>query len=93
MHSRWVTDTMHPLGQARQAVMEGGCYIMNRTSKHKTTKKKTFRNTQDLPCMHLDPGVNRLRFNITSIHQTDSWPVAPDIVFPICVILQRWERV
>lgn len=39
--------------------------------------------------MHLDPGVNRLRFNITSIHQTDSRPVAPDIVFPICVILQR----
>lgn len=51
------------------------------------------RYTQDLPCMHLDPGVNRLRFNITSVHQTDSWPVAPDIVFPICVILQRWERV
>lgn len=42
--------------------------------------------------MHLDPGVNRLRFNITSIHQTDSWPVAPDIVFPICVILQQRER-
>lgn len=42
--------------------------------------------------MHLDPGVNRLRFNITSIHQTDSRPVAPDIVIPICVILQQWER-
>lgn len=43
--------------------------------------------TSDLPCMHLDPGVNRLGLNITSIHQTDRRPVTPDIVFPICVIL------
>lgn len=41
----------------------------------------------DLPCMHLDPGVNRLGLNITSVHQTDRRPVTPDIVFPICVIL------
>lgn len=40
--------------------------------------------------MHLDPGVNRLRLNITSVHQTDRRPVTPDIVFPICVILQQW---
>lgn len=51
MHSRWVTDTMHPLGQARQAVMEGGCYIMNRTSKHKTTKKKNIQKHTE-PTMH-----------------------------------------
>lgn len=37
--------------------------------------------------MHLDPGVNRLGLNITSVHQTDCRPVTPDIVFPICVIL------
>lgn len=43
--------------------------------------------TSDLPCMHLDPGVNRLGLNVTSIHQTDRRPVTPDIVFPICVIL------
>lgn len=45
----------------------------------------------DLPCMHLDPGVNRLGLNITSVHQTDSRPVTPDIVFPICVILWSQE--
>lgn len=45
----------------------------------------------DLPCMHLDPGVNRLGLYITSVHQTDRRPVAPDIVFPICVILQPQE--
>lgn len=44
-------------------------------------------NFSDLPCMHLDPGVNRLGLNITSVHQTDCRPVTPDIVFPICVIL------
>lgn len=43
--------------------------------------------TSDLPCMHLDPGVNRLGLNVTSIHQTDRRPVTPDIVFPICIIL------
>ena len=42
--------------------------------------------------MHLDPGVNRLRFNIASIHQIDRGPVAPDIVFPICVILHQREE-
>lgn len=46
----------------------------------------------DLPCMHLDPGVNRLGLNVTSIHQTDRRPVTPDIVFPICVILWPWEE-
>lgn len=46
----------------------------------------------DLPCMHLDPGVNRLGLNVTSIHQTDRRPVTPDIVFPICVILRQWEE-
>lgn len=46
----------------------------------------------DLPCMHLDPGVNRLGLNITSVHQTDCRPVTPDIVFPICVILQPKEH-
>lgn len=45
----------------------------------------------DLPCMHLDPGVNRLGLNITSVHQTDRRPVTPDIVFPICVILWPQE--
>lgn len=45
----------------------------------------------DLPCMHLDPGVNRLGLNITSVHQTDRRPVTPDIVFPICVILLPQE--
>lgn len=44
-----------------------------------------------LPCMHLDPGVNRLRLNVTSVHQTDCRPVSPDIVFPICVILWPQE--
>lgn len=48
--------------------------------------------TSDLPCMHLDPGVNRLGLNITSIHQTDRRPVTPDIVFPICVILWPQEE-
>lgn len=38
--------------------------------------------------MHLDPRVNRLGFNITSVHQTDRRPVTPDIVLPICVILE-----
>lgn len=46
----------------------------------------------DLPCMHLDPGVNRLGLNITSVHQTDRRPVTPDIVFPICVILWPQEE-
>lgn len=41
--------------------------------------------------MHLDPGVNRLGLNITSVHQTDRRPVTPDIVFPICVILWPQE--
>lgn len=41
--------------------------------------------------MHLDPGVNRLGLNITSVHQTDCGPVTPDIVFPICVILWPQE--
>lgn len=40
--------------------------------------------------MHLDPGVNRLGLNVTSVHQTDRRPVTPDIVFPICVILWPW---
>lgn len=48
--------------------------------------------TSDLPCMHLDPGVNRLGLNVTSIHQTDRRPVTPDIVFPICVILWPQEE-
>lgn len=48
--------------------------------------------SSDLPCMHLDPGVNRLGLNVTSIHQTDRRPVTPDIVFPICVILWPWEE-
>lgn len=38
--------------------------------------------------MHLDPGVYRLRFNITSVHQIHRWSVSPDKLFPICVILQ-----
>lgn len=42
--------------------------------------------------MHLDPGVNRLGLNITSVHQTDRRPVTPDIVFPICVILWPQEE-
>lgn len=42
--------------------------------------------------MHLDPGVNRLGLNITSVHQTDRRPVTPDIVFPICVILWPQEH-
>lgn len=46
----------------------------------------------DLPCMHLDPGVNRLGLNITSVHQTDRRPVTPDKVFPICVILWPQEE-
>lgn len=41
--------------------------------------------------MHLDPGVNRLGLNITSVHQTDRRPVTPYIVFPICVILWPQE--
>lgn len=46
----------------------------------------------DLPCMHLDPGVNRLGLNIASVHQTDRRPVTPDKVFPICVILWPQEE-
>lgn len=42
--------------------------------------------------MHLDPGINRLGLNITSVHQTDRRPVTPDIVFPICVILRPQEE-
>ena len=37
--------------------------------------------------MHLDPGVNRLGLNVTSVHQTDGGPVTPNVVLPISVIL------
>ena len=73
--------------------------MRNRANKQRTvmgregvegTTENTNQNIPDLPCMHLDPGVNRLGFNI--VHQTDRRPVTPYIVCPICVILQQREE-
>lgn len=59
---------------------------------HEQKGKVGSRTDRDLPCMHLHPGVNRLRLDIASVHKTDGRPVAPDVVFPIRVILQQREK-
>lgn len=83
---------MNMLPKKKNTTKEMTYFFQTKDTLSKKNKEKKHTNRSNLPCMHLDPRVNRLRFSIASIHQIDCGPVAPDIVFPICVILQQREK-